>query len=151
MSYKAPWIWLSPFTPVSTVFLVSCAPAPFYPLLLPKMLSSPCPTILQAHIRSSFESGQGFPGGPACQCRGHGCDPWSGKIPHASRQLSPCATATEPAHPRAHALQQEKAPTWEACAPQLESSPDATTNASLARSKKKKKVRAGVTSSEGLS
>ena len=23
-------------------------------------------------------------------------DPWSGKIPHASEQLSPCATATEP-------------------------------------------------------
>ena len=22
-------------------------------------------------------------------------DPWSGKIPHASEQLSPCATATE--------------------------------------------------------
>ena len=28
----------------------------------------------------------------ACQCRGHGFKPWSGKIPHAAEQLSPCAT-----------------------------------------------------------
>ncbi|KAJ8791620.1 hypothetical protein J1605_020342 [Eschrichtius robustus] len=28
---------------------------------------------------------------------GHGCEPWSGKIPHATEQLSPCATTTEPA------------------------------------------------------
>ena len=39
--------------------------------------------------RSGWES--------ACQCRGHGFEPWSGKIPHAAEQLSPCATATEPA------------------------------------------------------
>ena len=37
-----------------------------------------------------------FPGGtvvknPPAQCRGHGFNPWSGK------QLSPCATTTEPA------------------------------------------------------
>ena len=42
----------------------------------------------------------GFPGGSvvktACQCRRHGFDPWSGKIPHAAEQLSPCATTTEP-------------------------------------------------------
>ena len=31
-----------------------------------------------------------------CQCRGHGFEPWSGKIPHAAEQLSPCATTTEP-------------------------------------------------------
>ena len=31
-----------------------------------------------------------------CQCRGHGFDPWSGKIPHAAEQLSLCATTTEP-------------------------------------------------------
>ena len=30
------------------------------------------------------------------QCRGHGLDPWSGKIPHATEQLSLCATTTEP-------------------------------------------------------
>ena len=33
----------------------------------------------------------------ACQCRGHGFEPWSGKIPHATEQLSLCATTTEPA------------------------------------------------------
>ena len=38
--------------------------------------------------RSGWES--------ACQCRGHGFEPWSGKIPHSTEQLSPCATTTEP-------------------------------------------------------
>ena len=38
--------------------------------------------------RSGWES--------ACQCRGHGFKPWSGKIPHAAEQLSPWATTTEP-------------------------------------------------------
>ena len=28
----------------------------------------------------------------ACQCKRHRFDPWSGKIPHAMDQLSPCAT-----------------------------------------------------------
>ena len=27
---------------------------------------------------------------------GDGFNPWSGKIPHAEEQLSPCATSTEP-------------------------------------------------------
>ena len=31
------------------------------------------------------------------QCRGHGFEPWSGKIPHAAEQLGPWATTTEPA------------------------------------------------------
>ena len=31
--------------------------------------------------RGGFES--------ACQRRGHGFDPWSGKIPHAAEQLGP--------------------------------------------------------------
>ena len=34
----------------------------------------------------------------ACQCRGHGFKPCSGKIPHAVEQLGPWATTTEPAH-----------------------------------------------------
>ena len=38
--------------------------------------------------RSGWES--------ACQCRGHGFEPWSGKIPHATEQLGPCAAITEP-------------------------------------------------------
>ena len=29
--------------------------------------------------------------------QGHGFNPWSGKIPHAAEQLSPCATTTESA------------------------------------------------------
>ena len=33
----------------------------------------------------------------ACQCRGHGFEPWAGKIPHAAEQLGPWATAAEPA------------------------------------------------------
>ena len=39
--------------------------------------------------RSGWES--------ACQCRGHGFEPWSGKIPRAAEQLGPCTTITEPA------------------------------------------------------
>ena len=39
-------------------------------------------------------------------------DPWSGKLPHAAGQLSPHATATEPAL-RASELQQEKPLQWE--------------------------------------
>ena len=61
----------------------------------------------------------------ACQYRGHRFEPWSRKIPHATEQLSPCATTTEPDEPqllsphattteartsRARALQQEKPP-----------------------------------------
>ena len=33
----------------------------------------------------------------ACQCRGHGFEPWSGKIPRAAERLGPWATITEPA------------------------------------------------------
>ena len=32
----------------------------------------------------------------ACQCRGHGFDPWSGKIPHVVGHINPHARATEP-------------------------------------------------------
>ena len=33
----------------------------------------------------------------ACQCRGQGFDPWSGKIPHPAGQLSLCTATTKPA------------------------------------------------------
>ena len=33
----------------------------------------------------------------ACQCRGHGFEPWSGKVPRAAGRLGPWATTTEPA------------------------------------------------------
>ena len=39
--------------------------------------------------RSGWES--------ACQCRGHGFEPWSEKILHAAEQLGPWATIAEPA------------------------------------------------------
>ena len=38
-----------------------------------------------------------------CQCRRHGFDPWSEKIPHTLGQLSPWVTSTEPRSPRAGA------------------------------------------------
>ena len=55
---------------------------------------------------------QGFPGGtvvknPSANAGGHGFVPRSGKIPHAMKQLSPCATTTEAPAPRARAPQQE--------------------------------------------
>ena len=40
---------------------------------------------------------------PACQCRGPGFNLWSGRIPHAVRQLSPCATTTEAPVPQSTA------------------------------------------------
>ena len=44
----------------------------------------------------------GFPGGaavknPPTNAGDTGSSPWSGKIPHAAEQLSPCTTITEPA------------------------------------------------------
>ena len=36
----------------------------------------------------------------ACQCRTHGLDPWSGRIPRASEQRSPCATTIEACTPQ---------------------------------------------------
>ena len=51
--------------------------------------------------RSGWES--------TCQWRGHGCEPWSGKIPQAAEQLSPCSTATEARAPRARAPQLREA------------------------------------------
>lgn len=34
-----------------------------------------------------------------CQCSRHEFDPWSGKTPHASGQLSPCSRTTEALRP----------------------------------------------------
>ena len=72
-----------------------------------------------------------------CQYRRHEFDPWSGKIPHVTEQLSPCAMTTNPLcalEPQSlnywspHILEptlhnKRKPPQWEACAPRLESSP----------------------------
>ena len=68
-----------------------------------------------------------------CQYRRHRLDPWWGKIPRATENLSPCATTIEsvlwsqgatllkPAQPRACASQLEMPPQWEAHTPRLES------------------------------
>ena len=50
---------------------------------------------------------------------GQGCgfSPWSGKIPRATGELSPCAVTTEPAFPRPCAPQQGKPPQREARTP----------------------------------
>ena len=62
-------------------------------------------------------------------------NPWCRKIPHATEQLSLCATILslcsraqepqllKPAHPRACNLKQEQKLQWEARTPQLESNP----------------------------
>ena len=52
-----------------------------------------------------------------------GSIPWSGKIPQAAEQLSPCTTTTEARAPRAPALQQEKPPQSEAQALQRRVAP----------------------------
>ena len=56
----------------------------------------------------------------ASQCGGHRFYPWSGKIPHATGQLSSCTTSTEP---RACAPQREKPAQWDALVLPLESNP----------------------------
>ena len=62
---------------------------------------------------------------PACQCRRHGFDPWSGKIPHAPEQLGSCpATAGSRNCWRLRALEpalsSKKSPWWDACSLQRE-------------------------------
>ena len=56
--------------------------------------------------------------------------PWLGKIPSTSEQLTPCAATTEAPGPRACALQQEKPWQWEGCVLQLERSPPPQLSAS---------------------
>ena len=61
--------------------------------------------------RSGWES--------ACQCRGHGFEPCSGRIPRAAEQLGPWATTTEPArlepvlrNKRGRDSEEARAPRW---------------------------------------
>ena len=60
--------------------------------------------------RSGWES--------ACQCRGHGFEPWSRKIPHAAEQLGPCTITTEPVlwSPRATTTEPVCHNHWSPCA-----------------------------------
>ena len=76
----------------------------------------------------------------ACQCRGHGFDPWSGKIPDASGQLILCPATTEPKGPRARTRQQEKPRQWEAHSPQLEKAHPQQWRPSTAKNKEINKI-----------
>ena len=61
-----------------------------------------------------------FPRETGLILRGHGFDPWSGKIPHVTEQLSPHATTTElPSRAREPQLLSLRASTTEAHAPEL--------------------------------
>ena len=59
-------------------------------------------SIVSNSLASSFlKMGSGHPWWysgleSACQCRGHGFDPWSRKIPHAEEQQSLCTTTSNP-------------------------------------------------------
>ena len=72
-------------------------------------------TILQV-LGWRLSSKHGFPNfldGPVVKnlsgnAREHQLDPWSGKIPSPTEQLSPSTTATEPMHSRAHAPPEEQ-------------------------------------------
>ena len=61
---------------------------------------SPCPF---SYLKDDCNNtSRGFPGSPtvkntACDTRDPGFDLWSGKIPHASEQLSPCSATEGPA------------------------------------------------------
>ena len=57
-------------------------------------------------------------GSPPANPEEHGFDPRSGKIPHASEQLS--VTTADPGRPRGRAPPPEKPPQQEAWTPQLE-------------------------------
>ncbi|KAJ8794078.1 hypothetical protein J1605_019070 [Eschrichtius robustus] len=66
------------------------------PQLLSLRVWSLCSATREAAIVRGFAGGAVVKNPPA-KCRGHAFEPWSGKIPHAEEQLSPCATTTEPA------------------------------------------------------
>ena len=69
-----------------------------YTLLL-SLITNKNPERLKATIKRFFKGFPWWRSGweSACQCRGHGFEPWSGKIPRAVEQLGPWATTTEPA------------------------------------------------------
>ena len=73
-------------------------------------------TIIRWHSGLIKKNCLGIPSGweSACQCRGHRFNPWSGKIPHATEQLSLWATIPEARLPRVCAPKQERPLKWEA-------------------------------------
>ena len=71
-----------------------------------------------------------------CQCRGEGFNSWSGKIPHAIEQLSPCTANTEPACFTACALQREATAMRNPRTKSREQPPLAETSKSLSAARK---------------
>ena len=98
-----------------------CTPVTY--IILPRNYTSIKIKWGQKHLR-------GFPGGAVVEnlpanAGDMGSSPGPGRShmlrsgwARASQPLSPHATTTEAHEPRAHALQQERPPWWEACAPQ---------------------------------
>ena len=65
----------------------------------PHILFGEAPVQMFVHLKTTE---LGFPGGAVVEnlpanAGGDGFEPWSGKIPHATEQLGPWATITEPA------------------------------------------------------
>ena len=90
----------------------SCPPSPPPPV---KMYSLEGYNIVQFFF--FLKQVKGLPwrlsgGESTCQRRRHRFNPWSGKIPHAAEQLSPCGTTTEPV------LQSRGTHNYRACAPE---------------------------------
>ena len=61
------------------------------------------------------------------QCKGHGLDPWSGKIPHAAQQQSPWTTATEACVPYSTCSSTRGATAMRSPGTVIENSPSAAT------------------------
>ena len=75
-------------------------------------------TLWTSLVAGTVDSGQKS----TCQRRGHGFDPWTGKIPHASEQLSPCVHNywSQHAYSLCSITPQEKSLQWGALTKQLE-------------------------------
>ena len=75
---------------------------PRTPAIKPKETSPEKLIVPEKKRENKKASLKDFPGGavvdsPPANAGGPGFEPWSGRIPHAVEQLSPCATTTEPA------------------------------------------------------
>ena len=63
-----------------------------------KILNKPPANRIQQHIKRIIQGLPWWRSGweSACQCRGHGFEPWSGRSPRATERLGPWATIAEP-------------------------------------------------------
>ena len=112
------------FCPICSVYTANEVAAFSVCLGSPKRLSDEIPWVcLSMLIKRDFFGGPVVENPPVCAGDVGLFDPWLGKIPCASGQLSLCITATEACAPRATAPQQEKPLRWEAHTPRLEGSP----------------------------